>query len=257
MSIQEERLIDWGYLRPGRPFADALSSYQAAYGLKADAVLGTKTKTEMDGRFCNCSDHPDDELRAGANRYEANWPLTCRGDIDVSWNFQFPGASSSETDEAWDVLQDYEELFDIGLPRFADSYPDTRIRASLRRLPGSTLAWSNLANGRCSNRVQQAYDSTVSWASKKLRDSAILHEVGHALGMRHTPGDRDSIMYPSLVGPAKLNSTDIAQMVNLGYKLRDTIPPPPPPPLPDDVLIHADVWVDGKLHKLVEEVDDG
>ena len=160
MSIQEERLIDWGYLRPGRSFQDAVASYQAAYGLKSDGILASLTQDEMDGRFCNCSDHPDDELSPGANRYEANWPVTCRGEIDVSWNFSFPGTSREETEESWDVLQDYE---DLGLQAFSYGKNGKEFKMSYYQAPEEAMDDAELLGTWASN----AYGAAMRAAAKK------------------------------------------------------------------------------------------
>ena len=44
----------------------------------------------------------------------------------------------------------------------------TNIWATLGALPGSTLAWSMLASGTCSQRAEQRYDSTVTWNKTKI-----------------------------------------------------------------------------------------
>lgn len=196
----------------------------------ADGQIGLVTAALMNERHCMVSDF--------ANAEEARWPDACVMAIMISWNFnQFPGLSPEDTRRAWESLSQYEQLFEMACPRKPEEYPNTRVYAALQALPGSVLAWSNLATNNCSFRAQQAYDSTINW-SLKLAIGTVRHEVGHAFGMNHTPSDPDSVMYPSMRGQTELNQTDIAQMVRLGYKRRTDPPVPPPPPPGPHRLVH-------------------
>lgn len=247
-----ERMEDWGYRdKAGGLLVDAVTLYQATYKAEIDAYarkihgrdsqpdgdIGPATALVIHSRFCNVPDF--------ANAEEARWPDKCVNEISVSWNFdKLPGTTAAETTATWDSLSTYEELFDLRMPRRPGDYPNTRIYAALKALPGSTLAWSFLANNSCGFKAQQAYDSTVSWSSKVLRTGTIRHEVGHALGMRHTPQDRSSVMYPSMRGQWELNATDIRQLERLGYKRRTA--PIPPPPNPEGPVVSVIVKVDDK-----------
>lgn len=167
-----------------------------------------------------------------------------------------PGATEKETDETWESLYTYNELFNMEIILKNEDYPNTRIYAALKRLPGSTLAWSFLANNNCSFKAQQAYDSLVSWASKILRWGTVRHEVGHALGLIHTPNDPESVMYPQMRGQWELNETDIQQMLGLGYRRRRAPEVPPPIPTPK-IKVSSVVTVDGKEYELFPENNNG
>lgn len=255
----QKRMDEWGYTGAASgTLSDAVVLYQETYkihldylarhlhgrDLVPDGIIGPATAEVINGRHCSVPDF--------ANAEEARWPDQCVNEISVSWNFdKMPGTSKEETEAVWNSLSTYEELFELKIPRRPEDYPDTRIFASLRALPGSTLAWSFLANNSCGFKAQQAYDSTVNWSSKILRTGTIRHEVGHALGMRHTPSDPRSVMYPSMRGQWELNSTDINQMLRLGYKRRTE--PIPPTPDPEGVVVTAIVTVDGKSYELEEK----
>lgn len=246
------RLIEWGYTDPiyaADEISDEqlrmdLADYQLFHSvpldeacqtthgraLQVDGDIGPATMAMMNSRVCGV---PDPAGRF-ARREEANWPKPCRNDISVSWNFtKAPGLTGEETRGIWQAVQDeYQGQFFLGMPLVPEDYPRTRIYAALKALPGSTLAWSYLANNNCSARLRQAYDNTIRW-SVPLALGTWKHEVGHALGMEHTPGDRNSLMYPSMNGQTKLNQTDIDQMVRIGYKLREDDPVDPDPDEPE------------------------
>lgn len=254
-----ENLVTWGYLdRVDGDFEKALASYQHAYRAEigllslhfhrreavADGQLGPATSSAMLARFC---DVPDGPLVEGAR-----WPDQCKDNITVSWNFErLPGASRDETRAAWDSLVQYESLFLLNFDFVPDQYPGTRIHASLKPLPGGTLAWSFLPNGRCSFRAEQAYDSTVQWTSERLRVGTIRHEVGHALGMQHSPQDPNAVMYPSMRGQFELNNTDIGQMLLLGYRRRSNPNGGPRP------KVSATVMVGDQRFELFQKDDNG
>jgi len=256
-----DRMDAWGYMQEaGGSLEEAVALYQRTYklhldylsrhlhgrDLNADGVIGPATAEVIHGRHCNVPDF--------ANKEEARWPDQCVNEITVSWNFDnMPETSKEQTDEVWNSLSTYEELFQLMMPRRPTEYPQTRIYAALKALPGSTLAWSFLANNNCGFRAQQAYDSTISWSSKILRTGTIRHEVGHALGMNHTPQDPNSVMYPSMRGQWELNATDISQMLRLGYRRR-TEPPPPPP---DGPIVKATVTWNDETVDLVQPNGNG
>ena len=224
------KLEKWGY--GGRPLEESIALYQANHSpamqdlcatyhgrsMLVDGDVGPATAQLMNTRFCDCLD-----IMPGAAIQEANWPTACRGDITVSWNWDsIPGLTPEEVSRVWPGVKDeYEKYFELAIVLNKSDYPRTRIYAAMKALPGSTLAWSYLATGSCASRLEQAYDSTIRW-SWNLAIGTWRHEVGHALGMNHTPGDEESIMFPSMRGQTVLNSTDIAQMVRLGYKRRTT-----------------------------------
>lgn len=241
-KMLELRLADWGYLERAADLPSAVALWQSTYQVELDqhsfelhhreghpdGEIGPASARIFNGRFCNVPDFRGAE--------EARWPDTCAGDITVSWNFeQLPGASAADTREAWDwCVNMYNRLFEVQQKIDRAKFPNTRIWATLKPLPGGTLAWSFLPTGNCAFRCEQAYDSTQNWSSQVLRRGTVSHEVGHAMGMEHTPNDPRSLMYPSMNGQSELNQTDINQMLRLGYKRRTTPVPDPPtdPPLP-------------------------
>ena len=249
-GVLVQNLQEWGYLDKAKGIEqDAVVLFQENYinilnplcnhihGRQciSDGQIGPATALLINTRFCNVTDFAN-------NEEEARWPDDCVNEINVSWNFdQMPGLTKEQTLEAWRSLSQYEQLFNMKIPLQPNLYPNTRIYSALRPLPGSTLAWSNLATNSCAFRAQQAYDSSISW-SLKMAIGTIRHEVGHALGMNHTPNDQNSIMFPSMRGQTELNETDINQMIRLGYKKR-TIPIPPGP---IDVVL-AKIYINNQL----------
>ncbi len=234
-----KRLQRWGYLeyelnwkefdREG--IASALAEYQEFHdvplheacrrlhgrSLNTDGVIGPATLELMNARTC---DVPDPVYMRGGP-LEANWPQPCRDHITVSWNFgSAPGLSKEDTTKVWqETAAEYTKRFKLKLDLSPADFPNTRIWARLKALPGSTLAWSYLANNSCQSHLEQAYDNTIQW-SWNLALGTWKHEVGHALGMHHTPNDPKSLMYPSMNGQTGMNQTDIDQMIRIGYKLR-------------------------------------
>jgi len=271
------RLIRWGYTDPPGRFdyryesvtddrlADDLATYQRFHivplenlcltihhrSAVCDGIMGPATGILMDSRTCDVPDRLPGHLLQ-----EARWPDGCKDDITISWNFdKEPGLTEEQTQQVWEsVPEEFNRLFDMTVVLKKDQYPETRIAAILKSLPGPTLAWSYKADNNCSSRLRQAYDNTTTW-SVNLATGVRKHECGHALGLDHTPNDPDSLMYPSMRGQTKLNETDIDQMVRIGYRRRDGDPPTKPPPVPKRKLSVV-VTVDGKPYQYAWALDD-
>lgn len=258
-----DRLVRWGYLNDPDGVSKselmrAVRDYQRfhtdplnveterfhAREANIDGDVGPATLALMNARTCDATDPIAN--RATGN---LNWPESCRNEITVSWNFvEVPGLNATNTAAVWqNVKKEYESRFVLRLLLSPERYPDTRIYAALKALPGPTLAWSYLAESDCGARLRQAYDNTIRW-TMPLAVGTWKHEVGHALGMEHTPGDPESLMYPSMNGQTGLNETDIQQMQDIGYKLRPQDPSPDPDPLPPGKKVSVAVFVDGNTY---------
>lgn len=209
-------------------FADVLDPVARLHHqrqLVTDGDVGPATEWLISRKRCGCPDF----LAAGAE--EANWPDACRHEITVSYDFDQINLDAPTTRQAWQLaLASWEAVIAIKFAIQSAFNQTSRIWATDGPLPGSTLAWSELARSSCTARLEQRYDTLVTWNLKFLQ-STICHEVGHALGLNHLR-TRQSIMYPSITDVVVPQEPDIQAMVQLGYA-RQTIPPPPDkPPLP-------------------------
>ena len=94
-------------------------------------------------------------------------------------------------------------------------------------LSGNTLAWSHLANNRCSTDFQQRYDIR-RWPSPQYFYLVVLHECGHLLGLPHTSGHY--IMNPSIISSLTgLTEADKRRGRELGYGAPSPADPPTGP----------------------------
>lgn len=200
-----------------------LKAYQEWYGLKPDGIVGPITSTIMAEPRCGVPDF------AGVE--EAQWPRNC---MVVTVSYDFDSINSNLAADAWKMALDkWNEVCGITLDLLALGSARGQIWATDGPLPGSTLAWSFLANDSCNASLEQRYDTTIRYTIEFLA-KIIFHEIGHACGLGHS-NRRDDIMFPS-IGPAPWSSypsqNDIRRMIQRYGEAAP--PPPPPPPDPDE-----------------------
>ena len=216
-----------------------------------DGDLGPATLDLLNQPRCGVPDYP--EIPEGAEAATRNWPVQCRGGLWFGRTFRsVPTLTEADTTRAfWGAVNNItRSLADVDLKaRDFGTQGRLHIKAALKRLQGSTLAWSYLATGNCNAILDQAYNSTVRWTIQYLCTVAT-HEIGHAMGMGHVR-DNSATMFPSihqrsLARYGYFNSTDNAGMRALGYRLsglgqssleelfrRRDRPDPEPDPEPD------------------------
>ena len=185
-----------------------------------------------------CEGHCGTMLHAGIPE-KANWPTDCRFDITVSYEIDTLPTNlwKRSLDRA---LALWEEAIDIKFRLVSPFTKDVCIWITDGPLPGTTLAWSFLANNDCMNHVEQRYDTLVEWGHDYLT-ATIVHEVGHALGLKHS-NVRTDIMYPSItmntIGPT---DHDVVRCEAIGYE-RAKDPDPPGPGEWQIVEVETDNW---------------
>jgi hypothetical protein len=192
-----------------------------------DGDIGPATEKLMSLPRCGM---PDFARREDGEPLEARWPDSCKDKLSVSYFFDVINADLAA--RCWaHMAQAWSAVIELGFDLRGQFSQSTHIWATDGALPGSTLAWSMLAQGTCNQRAEQRYDTTQRWDFNLLAGTMV-HEVGHALGMGHL-NTRSAIMYPSIVGHITPREPDIAYMVRLGYQRRTTPPTPPTPPQPE------------------------
>jgi hypothetical protein len=218
---------------------DAVKSYQEWFAgeldtqsrsihgrpLIVDGDVGPATELVASQPRCGAPDY----LGEGAS--EANWPQQCRLEITVSYELGALNMDAQSIRLEWErALGAWEKVIGVKFAIQDTFSQSTRIWARAKALPGSTLAWSFLAQNDCSARLEQAYDTTTSWRPRFLQ-ATIGHEVGHALGAGHSRNQR-ALMWPSITDIVEPQQADVAAMRALGYG--EPVPPqqPQPPPAP-------------------------
>ena len=194
-----------------------LPAYQEWYGLKPDNIIGPITSSHLSEPRCGVPDFIGAET--------AQWPQSC---MEVPTTYDFDRIDADISEKAWKLATNkWNEVCGITLQ--LDIGRDGKIWATDGPLPGSTLAWSFLANDNCNARLEQRYDTTISYTVGFLT-KIIFHELGHAVGLQHSR-KREDIMFAS-IGSAPWSSypsqNDIDRVVARYGEPTPTDPPTDP-----------------------------
>lgn len=202
--LEVEALRALGYVE-GDDIPAAITRFRNAYFPKSpksveESMMGAwdeKTRSALAERMAPTTCGVADIQRAndGSIIAEARWPPSC-ADIQMSTEFnKAPGLTVYETLAGI--------LFNIAQWNTAFDSP-----VNGRWYPELTAEYERLCKQHSVPLTTQLY---VLWIG------TVTHEVGHALGLNHTPNDRDSVLYPSMGGQFMLNSTDIRNLEGRGY----------------------------------------
>jgi len=158
----------------------------------------------------------------------AAWPDECKHQITTKHtikSIRYTSDHGESIDDAWlHGLSLWNSKGDLTL-HLSPNEPTCRICAHAEALGRYILAWSELAGGPCTSRLQQAYNSQISWQWHLLW-TTVCHEIGHAIGIGH--GGR-GIMQPAHdPNVAELDTWDIQQLTQR-YGQAGPEPPGPGP----------------------------
>ena len=197
-------------------FEDLNPAAQREYGRKllVDGLLGPVTIAHLQNRRCDTPDFASD----GSIIAEANWPGSCRHSIKIwfdwsTWNESAMNVSVATAKETFKkALREWNLVCDFTL-ELVEERSEARVVVRAESLAGSTLAWSHLANNDCGGK-EQRYD--VRRWTLHVFFLTVLHEVGHLIGLPHTPGN--FVMNPSIIESLPgLTASDKSRAIALGY----------------------------------------
>lgn len=197
----------------------SIQDYQDWFGLEPDGIVGPITSAHMTQPRCGVPD----VMAAGISQI----PRSCMDHVEVFYSFNGMRATAEDIRQAWSMaVAEWNQACGINLV-FVKSLSESRIHATAGPLQGSTLAWSYLPQGNCSDRMEQKYNTSLS--GRDYLAKVILHEVGHAIGLEHSRNQL-SIMYPSIQSlpfSSYPNPEDIQQVVDRYGPPADKPPQPP------------------------------
>ena len=203
-----------------------LASYQEWYGLKPDDIVGPITSSQLAERRCGMPDF-------AGGREGAQWPRLC---MEVPAAYEFSSIPADIAKQAWKLaIEMWNKVCGITL-ELIESLANAKIWATDGPLPGPVLAWSELARDRCTDRLEQRYDTTISYVVDFLA-KIIGHELGHALGLQHSR-DRADLLFSS-IGNAPFSSYPGPGDLREVLKRYGEPDEPPTPPEPDKPIVVA------------------
>lgn len=205
----------------------------------ADGLLGPATAEVIAKPRCGMPDYM-------ARKEEARFPESCVNNLTVSFFFDVINSTMARA-AIQGALKAWSDAIEMGFELLDEFTRESHIWATDSPLRGSTLAWSMLTQGRCTDRIEQRYNTRVQWTLAYLT-RVNLHEDGHAFGMGHI-NSRAAVMNPSITKHTTPQPLDIEYMQRLGYTKRTT-PKPPPPPDPDNPTGAGTITLDGKKYAL-------
>lgn len=203
-----------------------LPAYQAWYGLTPDNVIGPITSSLLTEDRCGVGDF------AGAEN--AQWPRSCMG-VTVAYDFSSIPADIAKA--AWKLaIEMWNRACGITLEMIG-RVSEAMIWATDGPLPGAVLAWSELARDRCDSRLEQRYDTTISYVIDFLA-KIIGHELGHALGLNHSRSRADLLF--SSIGNAPFSTYPGPGDLREVLRRYGEPTKPPTPPTPDKPTVIAE-----------------
>lgn len=177
--------------------AEAVRLFQRTYKIKEDGIVADETLALMRMPRCGV---PDIIYGQPATRYNTYCPWRRR---DLRWHIHevLPQIGEAHRQIFVDQLMKWANVANLqisagpaGSQIQSFNYVDDG--------PGGTFAYACYpCSGSCSGDCH--FDLYDAWSSADVTPSnrvdfvsVALHEIGHALGMLHSPGHRDAVMYP-------------------------------------------------------------